>query len=78
MPKRAGYLMPNIVFANVEKGYIPAINSEIASYFLVGWLEAVPLLLAPDSDYTADDLLDVVEEMFRIYTSNSALKVGIL
>ena len=56
----------------IEKGYIPAINSEIASYFLVGWLETAPLLLDQDSGYTADDLLDVVEEMFRIYTGNGA------
>jgi AcrR family transcriptional regulator/predicted DNA-binding transcriptional regulator AlpA len=53
----------------IEKGYIPDINSEIASYFLVGWLETAPLLLDPDSGYSPDDLLDTVEDMFNIYTA---------
>jgi AcrR family transcriptional regulator/predicted DNA-binding transcriptional regulator AlpA len=48
----------------IREGLIPPINEEIASYMLVGWLETAPLLLTQDKGYTADDLLDTLENFF--------------
>lgn len=46
----------------VKEGLIPPINSEVASYMLVGWLETAPLLL--DQGYSIDDLLDTLDDVF--------------
>lgn len=52
----------------IKEGLIPPINTEIASYMLVGWLETAPLLLTQDKGYTADDLLDTLENFFSLRT----------
>jgi AcrR family transcriptional regulator len=43
------------------EGLIKPINTEIASYMMVGWLETAPLLLGADKGYAPDDLLDTLE-----------------
>jgi AcrR family transcriptional regulator/predicted DNA-binding transcriptional regulator AlpA len=51
----------------IKEGLVPALDSEIASYMMVGWLETAPLLLSQDKGYTADDLLDTLEDIFSLY-----------
>lgn len=53
----------------IEQGMIPPVDAEIASYFLVGWLETTPLLLSLDDKYTPDDLLDTLEDMLNMYAA---------
>ncbi len=48
----------------IGEGMIPEINSEVASYMLVGWLETAPLLLSEDMGYSVDDLLDTLDHIF--------------
>ncbi|MEW6554745.1 MAG: MerR family transcriptional regulator [Actinomycetota bacterium] len=48
----------------IKEGMIPGVNTEIASYMLVGWLETAPLLLNLDKGYTVDQLLDTLDEIF--------------
>ncbi|MDI6831577.1 MAG: MerR family transcriptional regulator [Actinomycetota bacterium] len=48
----------------IKEGLIPPINSEIASYMLVGWLETAPLLLNDERGYGVDDLLDTLDNIF--------------
>jgi AcrR family transcriptional regulator/predicted DNA-binding transcriptional regulator AlpA len=54
----------------IKEGLIPPINEEVASYMLVGWLETAPLLLTQDKGYTADDLLDTLENFFSSGTGS--------
>jgi AcrR family transcriptional regulator/predicted DNA-binding transcriptional regulator AlpA len=54
----------------IKEGMIPPINEEVASYMLVGWLETAPLLLTQDKGYTADDLLDTLENFFSLRTGS--------
>ncbi|MBN2028369.1 MAG: MerR family transcriptional regulator [Actinobacteria bacterium] len=56
----------------MEEGIIKPINTEIASYMMVGWLETAPLLLGPDKGYTADDMLDTLETMMSYTVKRSA------
>jgi AcrR family transcriptional regulator/predicted DNA-binding transcriptional regulator AlpA len=48
----------------IKEGLLPPLNTEIASYMLVGWLETAPLLLGQDKGYGVDDLLDTLENIF--------------
>jgi AcrR family transcriptional regulator/predicted DNA-binding transcriptional regulator AlpA len=47
----------------IDEGLIKPINTEIASYMLVGWLETAPLLMEPDKGYAPEELLDTLETM---------------
>ncbi len=51
----------------IREGVLKPINTEIASYMMVGWLETAPLLMGPDKGYSAEDLLDTLEGLFEIY-----------
>lgn len=51
----------------VEEGLIKPVNTEIASYMMVGWLETAPLLMGQGKDYTPDDLLDTLEDILYIH-----------
>lgn len=51
----------------IDEGLIKPINSEVASYMIVGWLEIAPLLLEKDKGYTPNDLLDTLEDMINIH-----------
>jgi AcrR family transcriptional regulator len=48
----------------IKEGMVPPINTEIASYVLVGWLETAPLLLDRDHGYSVDDLLNTLDSIF--------------
>ena len=48
----------------IKEGMLPGLNSEVASYMLVGWLETAPLLLNEDMGYSVDDLLDTLDGIF--------------
>lgn len=48
----------------IKEGMLPGLNSEVASYMLVGWLETAPLLLNEDMGYSVDDLLDTLDDIF--------------
>ena len=50
----------------MKEGLIPAVNAEIASYMLVGWLESAPLLLNQNKGYSVDDLLDTLDDIFSV------------
>ncbi len=50
----------------IKGGLIPRVNSEIASYMLVGWMETAPLLLSEGRGYSVDDLLDTLDDIFSI------------
>jgi AcrR family transcriptional regulator len=50
----------------IKEGLISPINSEIASYMLVGWLETAPLLLNQNKGYSVDDLLDILDGTFAL------------
>jgi AcrR family transcriptional regulator/predicted DNA-binding transcriptional regulator AlpA len=54
----------------MQGGMIKPINTEIASYMMVGWLETAPLLLGPDGGYTPEDLLDTLEIMMSYSIRN--------
>jgi len=47
----------------VQEGLIEPINTEIASYMMVGWLETAPLLMGQDKGYTPEDLIDTLSVM---------------
>ncbi|RJP30986.1 MAG: MerR family transcriptional regulator [Actinobacteria bacterium] len=51
----------------IEEGLVEPVNTEIASYMLVGWLEIAPLLMGPDKGYTSDELLDTLTGLFEMY-----------
>ncbi len=51
----------------MKEGLIPhRVNAEIASYMLVGWLETAPLLLGLEKGYSADDLMDTLDDIFSL------------
>jgi AcrR family transcriptional regulator/predicted DNA-binding transcriptional regulator AlpA len=50
----------------IKEGLIPPVNSEVASYMLVGWLETAPLLLNQNKGYSVDDLLDTLDDIFAL------------
>ena len=50
----------------IREGLIPAVNTEVASYMLVGWLETAPLLLSQGKGYSVDDLLDTLDNIFSL------------
>jgi AcrR family transcriptional regulator/predicted DNA-binding transcriptional regulator AlpA len=56
----------------MEEGIIKPINTEIASYMMVGWLETAPLLMGTGKGYTADDMLDTLETMMSYTVKRSA------
>jgi AcrR family transcriptional regulator len=47
----------------MQEGLIEPINTEIASYMMVGWLETAPLLMGQDKGYTPEDLIDTLSVM---------------
>jgi AcrR family transcriptional regulator/predicted DNA-binding transcriptional regulator AlpA len=51
----------------IEEGLIKPVNTEIASYMMVGWLETAPLLMGQGKDYTPDELLDTLEDILYIH-----------
>lgn len=51
----------------IKEGLLPPMDTKIASYIIVGWLETVPLLLSQGKEYTADRVFDAIEDIFSVY-----------
>jgi AcrR family transcriptional regulator len=49
----------------IYEGLMIPVNTEIASYMLVGWLETAPLLLDGEKGYTVEELLDTLENLLK-------------
>ncbi|MHB8860006.1 MAG: MerR family transcriptional regulator [Thermoleophilia bacterium] len=60
----------------IKSGLIPKMNAEVASYMLVGWMETAPLLLTEGKDYSVDDLLDTLDDIFSIAGSRKMKRTG--
>lgn len=47
----------------MDKGLIPRVDADIASYVVVGFLETASVILSLNGGYEVDDLLDAMEKM---------------